>query len=313
MTTSFDLRLKPGMVLTGKWKQGRYRIERLLGEGANGKVYLVEHNRLWYALKVGNDAVDIQSEINVLKNLRLQKSGSEPFLVAVDDYSDAAGRDYPFYVMRYVRGMPLHHFLEKEGTDWFPLIGFHLLGKLAALHEAGWAFGDLKQENVLAGEYGRVELVDYGGVTAAGRSVRQFTEIYDRGYWNAGPRTADGSYDLFSFGVLCVHLFEGRRLVHLTQSLLPQNRVADELLKLAEGNPVLRPFSGWLRKAFQGGFTNAREGAAAWQRLMRGPGVRMKRPAAPRWMKGLLAGSMAALAATIAWMMAEGMLTLGLP
>lgn len=46
MTTSFDLRLKPGMVLTGKWKQGRYRIERLLGEGANGKVYLVEHKRL---------------------------------------------------------------------------------------------------------------------------------------------------------------------------------------------------------------------------------------------------------------------------
>lgn len=301
------------MVLTGKWKQGRYQVVRLLGEGANGQVYLVEHRRRWYALKIGRDAVDIQSEINVLKNIRLRKAGSEPFLVAVDDYSDPAGQDYPFYVMRYVRGMPLHHFMEKEGADWFPLIGFHLLGKLAALHEAGWAFGDLKRENVLVGEYGRVELVDYGGVTASGRSVRQFTEVYDRGYWNAGSRIADGTYDLFSFGVLCVHLFESRRLLHLTQTLLPQNRLADELMKLVEGNSTLKPFAGWLNKAFNGGYANAREGAGAWQRLMHGPGVRMKRPVAPRWMTGLFAGSMAVLAATIAWMMAEGMLTLGLP
>ncbi|EXX85049.1 serine/threonine protein kinase, partial [Paenibacillus darwinianus] len=299
MTTSFDLRLRPGMVLTGKWKQGRYQVVRLLGEGANGQVYLVEHRRRWYALKIGRDAVDIQSEINVLKNIRLRKAGSEPFLVAVDDYSDPAGQDYPFYVMRYVRGMPLHHFMEKEGADWFPLIGFHLLGKLAALHEAGWAFGDLKRENVLVGEYGRVELVDYGGVTASGRSVRQFTEVYDRGYWNAGSRIADGTYDLFSFGVLCVHLFESRRLLHLTQTLLPQNRLADELMKLVEGNSTLKPFAGWLNKAFNGGYANAREGAGAWQRLMHGPGVRMKRPVAPRWMTGLFAGSMAVLAATI--------------
>jgi len=312
VTTSFELRLAPGTVLTGKWKQGRYRIERLLGEGANGKVYLVEHNRALYALKVGQDAVDLQSEINVLKNMALQKK-SEPFLVAVDDFAHAGGKDYPFYVMRYVRGMPLHEYLHREGGDWFALIGFHLLKKLAALHEAGWVFGDLKQENVLVGEYGRVELVDYGGVTARGKSVRQFTEVYDRGYWNAGSRTAEGAYDLFSFAVLCIHQFEAKQLVHLTQTLLPQNRQVEELLKLAEGNSALKPFAGWLAKALRGGFANAREGAAAWQRLLYGSGVRMRKRSSTRWMTGLFAGSMALLAATIVWMVTEGMLTIGFP
>ncbi|PZD94850.1 serine/threonine protein kinase [Paenibacillus sambharensis] len=312
MTTSFDIRLARGSVLTGKWKRDQYRVDRLLGEGANGKVYLVEHLGRQFALKIGGDAVDLQSEINVLQSLAVQKKGAEPFLVAVDDFRHEDGREYPFYVMRYVKGSTLNEFLHREGADWFPLIGFHLLGRLAALHEAGWAFGDLKQENVMAGEFGRVELVDYGGVTAAGKSVKQFTEIYDRGYWNAGTRTAEGSYDLFSFAVLCIQLFEGKRLIQVTQTLLPQNRNTEELLKLAAGNSALKPFNGWLTKALNGGFANAREGAAAWQRLMYGPGVRMRRQKGSGWVKGLFAASMVVLAATVVWMFAEGAIPDGL-
>ena len=74
----------------------------------------------------------------------------------------------------------------------------------------------------LVADYGRPELVDYGGATAFGKGVRQFTEIYDRGYWNAGSRTADAGYDLFSFAVLCIQLHEGRRLAQLSAGLLPQ-------------------------------------------------------------------------------------------
>lgn len=307
-----ELRLAPGTVLTGKWKRGRYRIERLLGEGANGKVYLVEHNRRLYAMKVGGDTVDLQSEINVLRSLANRKRGAEPFLLAVDDFT-YGGKDYPFYIMRYVRGSVLHDYLQREGADWFPLVGFHLLGRLAALHEAGWVFGDLKRENVMVGAYGRVELVDYGGATKIGRSVRQFTEIYDRGYWNAGSRTAEGSYDLFSFAVLCIHLFESRRLMHLSQTLLPQNRSVAELIRLTDGHPALKPFAGWLARALRGEFASAREGAAAWQRVMYGGGVKMSRPRAGNWAAGLFAGTLLALAAAIVWMVSEGMLTIGLP
>ncbi|XEC94967.1 serine/threonine protein kinase [Paenibacillus tarimensis] len=307
MTTSFDPGLSRGMVITGKWKGGRYRVERLLGEGANGKVYLVEHTRGLYALKVGGDAVDLQSEVNVLQSLAMKtKQNAESFLVDVDDFRHQ-GKDYPFYVMRYVRGLTLSDYIEKEGRDWFPLVGFHLLGKLASLHEAGWVFGDLKIENVLVGEYGRAELVDYGGVTALGKGVRQFTEIYDRGYWSAGSRTADPGYDLFSFAVLFIQLFEGKRLAQLTCTLLPQNRVADELLRLARHNPALQPLEGWLGQALKGGFASAREAAAAWQRTLHTSAMPRTTGRTSRWMGRLFVASALLLAMTIFWWIKTGM------
>ncbi|MBW7458884.1 serine/threonine protein kinase [Paenibacillus sepulcri] len=307
MTTSFEWSLSRGTIIKGKWKQGSYRVERLLGEGANGKVFLVESQRNWYALKIGADAVDLQSEVNVLQSIAEQRRSSkaESYLVDVDDLRTANGKEYPFYVMRYVRGVTLADYLSKQGAEWFPVTLYSLLGKLAQLHEAGWAFGDLKVENVLVADSGRVELVDYGGVTAFGKGVRQFTEIYDRGYWNAGTRSADAGYDLFSFAVLCLQLYESKRLAQLTASMLPQNRVPEELLRLAYANPVLKPLCGWLRKAMGGEFKNAREAAAAWQQWMHRPGGRSSPPVS-RWIKGLFVASAAVLATTIYWLLRTG-------
>ncbi|MFS0725051.1 serine/threonine protein kinase [Paenibacillus sp. 1P07SE] len=306
MATSVEPKLARDTVITGKWKQNRYRIERLLGEGANGRVYLVERGGAWYAFKVGSDAVDLQSEVNVLKSLAQHQRGEEVFLVDVDDYRGKDGKEHPFYVMRYVRGLSLLDYLNREGTEWFPLVGFHLLNKLAGLHASGWVFGDLKLENVLVGDYGRAQLVDYGGVSAIGKSVRQFTEIYDRGYWSAGSRTADPQYDLFSYAVLCIQLFESKRLAELTRTLLPQNRVPEELMKLTQDQPALKPFAGWLRKALHGGYADTREAAAAWQRLAHRPGSR-RRSAAPRWMRRLLLVSALLFAASMIWLIRTGL------
>lgn len=303
MTTSFKIDLLHGMVVTGKWKHGQYRVERLLGEGANGKVYLVQRDRSWYALKLGMDALDLQSEINVLQSIAKQKQhGQEPFLFDVDDLCGPDGREYPFYIMRYVRGSTLGGYLKQQGMEWFPLVGLNLLGKLAKLHHAGWVFGDLKVENVIVADYGYVELVDYGGVTGAGKAIRQFTEIYDRGYWNEGSRSADPGYDLFSFGVLCIQLHEAKRLHQLTVELLPQNRSAGELIQIAESSPALKPIAGWLRKAFAGQFTDTGEASEAWRSLMYRRDAH-RTSATPRWLKGLAAASAVLLGTSVYWLL----------
>ncbi len=304
MATSFKAELRRGSIVIGKWKQGRYKVERLLGEGANGKVYLVQRDRQFYALKIGFDAVDLQSEINVLHSLAGGKSGhaAEPFLYDVDDLYAADGTKYPFYIMRYVRGMQISVYLKQQGTEWFPLAALNLLNKLGRLHDAGWVFGDLKAENVLVADYGHVELVDYGGVTKCGKSVRQFTEIYDRGYWNAGSRSADPGYDLFSFGMLCIQLHEPRKLHQITAELLPQNRSTFDLLELVRGSAALRPLAGWLQQAFEGRFQDVREAAAAWKLLMHRKETR-KQQSVPGWLKGLAACSALLLATSVFWLL----------
>ncbi|MFF2094397.1 serine/threonine protein kinase [Paenibacillus sp. NPDC058174] len=319
MTTSFKINLRRGMAVTGKWKRNRYQVERLLGEGANGKVYLVQRDRSWYAMKVGADAVDLQSEINVLQALAKQEkpggrsrqdtlpggANGEPFLIDVDDLYGPDGREYSFYIMRYVRGVTLSEYLSQNGKEWFPLVGLNLLNKLAALHSKGWVFGDLKVENVLVADYGYVELVDYGGATAAGRGIRQFTEIYDRGYWNAGSRSADAKYDLFSFGVLCLQLLEPKKLQQLTAGL-PQNRSIEELLQLSKENETLKPVSEWLHRALTGDFWDAAEGAEAWRLLMHRRQLR-RRSDTPGWLKGLAAVSAVLLGVSVYWLIRGGL------
>src|SRR5690606_7564937 len=137
-----------------------------------------------------------------------QRPGShsvDGFVIEVDDLWSAHRRvTYPFYVMRYIEGIHPAKFLRENGEDWFAVIGYRILGKLAELHAHGYGFGDLKSDNILVSGYGTTELIDYGGLTSFGKSVRQLSERYDRGYWRAGSRVADAEYDLFAFAVLCI-------------------------------------------------------------------------------------------------------------
>ncbi|MFC4600591.1 serine/threonine protein kinase [Cohnella hongkongensis] len=301
MTTSSDQEALPrGSVIRGIWNGKSYRLERLLGWGSNGQVYLASTGaRAYCAVKIGHEAAELQGEVNVLSSLNHSEKGRPPFLLDVDD-AVVGGKKIPFYAMRYVPGIPLKAYLKSNGAHWMGVIGYRLLERLAHLHEAGWVFGDIKSDNILVGEYGRVELVDYGGVSAIGRSVRQFTEIYDRGYWSAGSRVADPAYDLFAVGLLWVHALDGKRLVQLTRTLIPQNRHPRELMKLVRTNPKLQPVEGWIEKALTGQFASTRDSTREWReavRISQLPSPNDDR--VPGWMAGLL-GAAIVLSTTLA-------------
>ncbi|RUS48737.1 serine/threonine protein kinase [Cohnella sp. AR92] len=281
--------MSPGTILKGKWNGRKYRLERLLGVGSNGQVYLASFGRSFCAVKLGRDASDLQAEANVLASLD-HREKRPPFLLDVDD-AVLNGTTLPFYVMQYVPGTPVRTYLRKHGAEWYGIVGYRLLKRLAELHDAGWIFGDVKNDNILVSDYGKIALVDYGGMTASGRAVRQFTEIYDRGYWTAGSRTADPSYDWFSVAVLWIHVLDEKRLLHLTRTLLPQNRDPGELMALVKTNPNLKPMTGWFERALHGRFESTQEAAEAWRTAVHGvqSAKAPSPPLVPRWMAGVFA------------------------
>ncbi|KAA9003608.1 serine/threonine protein kinase [Paenibacillus spiritus] len=304
----------PGTAIVGKWRGNRYIVDRLLGKGANGIVYLVhrEGRREKYALKIGYDTLDLQSEINVLTSLqsreksrehrggRAKKPSRPAYLLEADDDQEGG---FPFYVMRYVQGSPPHVFLRRKGRSWLGLIGLKLLDRLCTLHECGFVFGDLKPENIVVSDYGEAELIDYGGAGPKGRSVKQFTEWHDRGFWNAGSRSADEGYDLFAFAVLCLRLLDEQGLKTAAAGL-PQTRSVDDLLKLAVRLPD-RGLSSWLKLALKGGFPSSREAREAWKTRVYRAGreaMRHDRVATPGWLVGAFVLSLLVLAATLYWM-----------
>ncbi|WP_258525801.1 protein kinase domain-containing protein [Paenibacillus sp. YN15] len=288
-----------GKRIAGRWNKTEYAVERVLGEGANGKVYLVRRGQERLAMKVGSDTLDLQSEVNTLKILSGVEGSFRSFLVDVDDWEEQ-GRTVPFYVMRFVEGQQLQKYLSLKGGDWFPLIGLRLLEKLAELHRTGYLFGDLKKENVLVSGYGMVELVDFGGVTPLGKAVKQFTEIYDRCYWNAGDRTGDAAYDLFSFAVLCIHVCGGPKAA-FSREILPQNRSVEELLEQAAADPGCAEYLPFLKKALRGGYAGSGEAVADWRRLvLRRRGAKpVSKPAKDTWIKVGFAASLLLFAATV--------------
>ncbi|GCL74544.1 serine/threonine protein kinase [Paenibacillus naphthalenovorans] len=297
MTTLFEPAVPVGAWIQGKWNKNQYRVERLLGEGANGKVFLVSRRKRLYALKIGFDPADHQSEVNALKALTKSSTSFQDMLVEADDFSQE-GMDYPFCVMRYIKGKSLTEFIKQYGTDWIPLIGLNLLRKLSELHSSGFVFGDLKAENMIITGYGEVELIDFGGVTAKGRSVKQFTEVYDRGFWNNGSRTADEGYDLFSFAVLLLQVTDRERFQSVT-SILPQTRNVEWLLELLQGCPPLAQAAPLLRKALTGRYDSSKQMLADWRARSLGNGTVHKKPVNGDWIKLCFAASLIVFGATL--------------
>lgn len=271
MSISTNSELPPGTMISGRTRGQQYMVQRVLGNGTNGTVYLVSAivNGNLYALKMGTYNRTLQSEIKLLFSLHKHwketgKNQVNRYLYDADDYEED-GLIIPFYVMKYVKGQTLTNFLRAKGSENLGKAGLGVLDILRELHEANWVFGDLKAEHVIITDEGQVELIDYGGAIQAGRSLHQFTEWYDRKFWKAGNRTGDYAYDLFAFAVMCIKLFNEPGLQKIISTQLPQIRSVADLVSLIDQTPGLTLYADWLKRALRGEFKDTDEAYHVWK------------------------------------------------
>lgn len=204
-----EIKFRRGQVIQGKWHKKTYHVIRELGSGAVGTVYLCVADGRKVALKVSEQMSSISSEVNVLKSFQsVQGTRLGPSLIDVDDYISERGHPFPFYVMEYVEGIPLHQFIQRNGREWLFSLLIGLAKDLEALHQMGYVFGDLKMENLIVTSRPiRLRWVDVGGTTLQGRAIKEYTEFYDRAYWEAGDRKAEPRYDLFALAMVILRVY----------------------------------------------------------------------------------------------------------
>jgi serine/threonine protein kinase len=247
------------MYFKGKWTGKQFVVRRLLGEGSSGQVYEVMSGGRIYALKKGFSAIDLQSEINRIEQFsKTQGSPLESYFLLADD-AETDGEVVPFYVMRYVPGQSLSSYTENSPSisDLYR-IGKQLLLWLQFIHKQGFIFGDLKPENIIITSKKDVHLIDYGGVTPIGNSVKEFTDGYDRSYWGAGGRQADPTFDLFSFAVTMIQIVSNRPIPMKQRSLTL-------LIDMIHSNERLRPWSPLLMDMLQGRIHSASDARRKWR------------------------------------------------
>ncbi|WP_449538445.1 serine/threonine protein kinase [Ferdinandcohnia sp. Marseille-Q9671] len=252
-TKSQVCKVSPGTVITGKWHKKSYRIVRPLGQGANGIVYLAESMDGPVALKISQNGVTITSEVNVLKHFsKVQGSALGPSFIDVDDWvKPGVSTPISFYVMEYIRGESFLSFIEKRGKEWTEILCLQLLSDLDRLHKEGWVFGDLKPDNLLvAGNPPKIRCIDVGGTTVQGRAIKEFTEFFDRGYWGAGSRRAEPSYDLFAVAMILINVAYPNRFTKSDQPI-------KQLKTIISNNDSLRRIDTILVNAIDGKYQHA--------------------------------------------------------
>ncbi|GAA0353570.1 protein kinase domain-containing protein [Bacillus horti] len=246
MTTSFS-----PSIIQGKWHQRKYQIEKELGQGATGTVYLVRHQGSPYALKLGTDSFSITAEVNVLKHFAKAQGGFlGPSIMDVDDWEK--GQELQsFYVMNVIQGTSLPPFIKQKGKEWIPVLILQLLTFLSELHQMGWVFGDLKPDNLkVVGKPYKIAWYDAGGMTKLGRLIKEYTEWYDRGVWQMGDRKAEPAYDLFSVGMIMLELYLGKRPE-------PSEEPNKQLKELVFQNQQIFPYQKVLWEALSGKYATA--------------------------------------------------------
>jgi serine/threonine-protein kinase len=151
----------------GRVVDGRYRVESRLARGGMATVYEATDLRLdrTVALKVMHASL-AEDAAFVSRFVREAKSAarlSDPHVVAV--YDQGEDGDLVYLVMEYVPGRTVRDVLRQFGrlsAEQALTILDPVLQALEAAHSAGFVHRDVKPENVLLTDDGRVKVADFG-------------------------------------------------------------------------------------------------------------------------------------------------------
>ena len=205
--------------LIGQLIGNRYLIESQVASGGMATVYLATDQRLdrQVALKVIHPhlANDASFQEKFVLEAKTAAKLSHPNLVNVFD--QGTDGQTTFLVMEYVSGITLRDALKEYGP--LPAVRAlemlaQILSGLAAAHRAGILHRDLKPDNVLLADDGRVKLGDFGLARAITEHTNSGDLVGTIAYLSPELVTrglADARSDVYAAGILLFELLTGKQ------------------------------------------------------------------------------------------------------
>ncbi|WP_412078233.1 Stk1 family PASTA domain-containing Ser/Thr kinase [Streptomyces xanthophaeus] len=255
--------------LVGRVLDSRYRVDARIAAGGMATVYRAVDTRLdrVLALKVMHpalaaDAAFVDRFIREAKSVaRLAHSN----VVAVFD--QGTDGPYVYLAMEYVSGCTLRDVLRERGALQ-PRAALDILepvlAALGAAHRAGFVHRDMKPENVLIGDDGRVKVADFGLVRSVDSVTHTTGSVLGTVSYLAPEQIENGvtdtRVDVYACGVVLYEMLTGGKphtggspaqvlYQHLNEDVPPPSAAVprlpaglDELVLHATArNPELRP------------------------------------------------------------------------
>lgn len=252
---------------------GQYRVERLLGYGGMGAVFLAHDITLDRAVAIKVIRADVVATAGVrerfLQEARLVARLRHPHIVAV--YSAGEFQGQLWFAMEYVAGGSLREQLDRD-TQWgsarVSQLLFELAHALDYAHRAGIVHRDIKPENILIDEHsGRAMITDFG----VARALTVDSNLTGAGFILGSPRymspeqasgdpSLDGRSDLYSLALVGFECVTGKPVIdaptasgalmkQLTEVAPPLKAVApaadDALARTIDGALAKDPTQRW--------------------------------------------------------------------
>ncbi|MGC8764250.1 MAG: serine/threonine-protein kinase, partial [Acidobacteriota bacterium] len=201
---------------------GKYRIQRVLGRGAMGVVYLGLDPTIDRPVAVKTivlpDGLEEEKvkefRARFLREARAAGKLSHPAIVTVYEADDGSVSGVPFIAMEYVEGLPWNYKVRqgiKQDPDALLPLVRELASALDYAHKNGVVHRDIKPANIVQTPDGRVKLMDFGiAKVPTSELTREGQFLGTPAYMSPEQvmgRPVDGRSDLFSLGTVLYELF----------------------------------------------------------------------------------------------------------
>jgi len=200
---------------------GDFQVERLLGRGGMGEVYLARQVSLNRPVALKVLLPDLLSKPIALSRFEAEATAvaklNHPNIVHI--YTLGAADGLRFIAMEYVQGTNLREYIKKKGAMDYPL-ALSIMKQagvaVASAGEQGLVHRDLKPENLLLTRKGQVKVADFGlcrdldsdRVNLTQTGITMGTPLY-MSPEQAQGHALDHRSDLYSLGVTFYHMITG--------------------------------------------------------------------------------------------------------
>lgn len=215
-----------GALLKAGDKLGKYVIEKRLGKGGMGEVYLAKHEQLGIprAIKVLPKELASKNSQFFARFIREAKTACEirhSNIVNVMDVESDEARGLSYIVMEYVDGGDVRGLLKASGhltVDQTLVIVEAVAAALAAASEYGIVHRDIKPDNIMLTRRGEVKLADLGiaksgsdeDVQLTKTNVMMGTPAYLSPEQAKDAKHVDVRADIYSLGATMFEMLTGR-------------------------------------------------------------------------------------------------------
>ncbi len=200
-----------------------YRVTRLIGQGGMACVYAAVEAELEREVAIKVVQLDPSRDAEIASRLEFEARSlarlRHPHIVELYRFGRLS-TSLLYYVMPLLNGGDLSHWLKPVAESKVRALLCDLLDALGHAHQAGIVHRDVKPENILFDQHGRVQLADFGAAfspetsSATSRLTQEGFAVGSLGYMSpeqARGQGVSGLSDLYSLAVVAFELLTDTR------------------------------------------------------------------------------------------------------